>query len=119
MTAFPYNAVARFDVDSYFTRSPLPYLSLQLFNRPNPHFWRFGGYQKEVRNESEYVKSDEVIKRWDSINGKRAKIITKKWMKEAERIIEPKENDVITVAKLYLLIKDLLKERRADAMTMA
>ncbi len=44
----------------------------------NPDFWRFGGYQKEVRNKSQIVRSDEVIKRWNSINEKRAKVIAKK-----------------------------------------
>jgi len=98
-----------------------------VLNDDYPHWKKWpirisGGLEavkKKFGIKVECVKSDEVIKRWNTINEKRAKLIAKRWMKEAERIIEPKENDVMAVAELYLAIKDLLKERRADAMTMA
>jgi len=69
--------------------------------------------------EMEYVKSNEVIRRWEEMEEERAKAIADGWMKHAAQIIEPHRDDVLAVARLYLVIKDLLKERRAQAMTMA
>jgi len=98
-----------------------------ILNNDYPHWKKWpirisGGLEaikKKFGIKIEYAKSDEVIKRWNNTSEKRAKIIAEKWIKEAKRIIEPKENDVIAVAKLYLVIKDLLKERQAQAITMA
>ena len=98
-----------------------------VLNADYPHWEKwplriFGGVEA-IKNrfgmKIEYVKSDEVIKRWKDMKEEKAKSIAEEWIKNAEKIIEPKEDDVIAVAKLYLLIKDLLKERQAQAMTMA
>jgi len=67
----------------------------------------------------EYIPSDEVIKRWQGIKEERSKIVVEKWIKEAEKIIEPQKNDVEVVARLYLVMKDLLSERNAQGLTMA
>lgn len=69
--------------------------------------------------EVSYVKSDEVVKRWESIDEKNAKIIAEEWMKGAKKIVEPEEDDFIAVARLYLVMKDILKEEDAQAITMA
>jgi L-fucose isomerase-like protein len=49
----------------------------------------------------------------------RVKPLVEKWMKDAEKIVEPEEKDLVSVAKLYLVMKDLLKEKNAQALTMA
>ena len=46
------------------------------------------------------------------------KPIVEKWTKEAEKIVEPDENDMISVAKLYLVMTELLKEKNAQAITI-
>ena len=48
----------------------------------------------------------------------RVKPLVENWVKEAEKIFEPEEKDLIAVAKLYLVMKDLLKENNAQAITM-
>jgi len=69
--------------------------------------------------EVEYVKSGEVIKRWENVDGENAKKVAEEWMKGAKRIVEPEENDLIAVARLYLTMKDFMEERDAQAITMA
>ena len=74
--------------------------------------------KKKFGIEVEYVKSDEVIKRWTDIGEKNAKIVAEEWLRRAEKIMEPKENDLVAVARLYLVMKDILKEKNAKAITM-
>ena len=67
----------------------------------------------------EYVNSGDVVKRWENVEERRAEKVAEEWMEDAEKIIEPRENDVRAVARLYLAMKDLLQERGAEAITMA
>ncbi|MEM3760100.1 MAG: hypothetical protein QXZ02_03195, partial [Candidatus Bathyarchaeia archaeon] len=67
----------------------------------------------------EYVESEEVIRRWQSIDERRVKPLVEKWVKEAEMVVEPEEKDLVSVAKLYLVMEDLMKEKDAQALTMA
>jgi len=67
--------------------------------------------------EVEEVSYKEFLEKWNSISLKRAKAIAKEWIAKAKAIIEPSENDVTYVARLYLAIKALLKERKAQALT--
>lgn len=53
------------------------------------------------------------------MDGERVKSLVEKWVREAEKVVEPEEKDLVNVAKLYLVMKDLLKEKNAQALTMA
>ena len=98
-----------------------------VLNVDYPHWERFisrvqGGREaikKKLGIEMEYMKSEDVIKRWENADEEHAKSLAKKWMKEAEKIVEPEESDIVSVAKLYIAMKDLLKEKNAQAITMA
>lgn len=97
-----------------------------ILNADYPHWERFlcrvHGGREAIREklgiELEYVKSEDVIRRWESLNEERVRPIVKKWVKEAEKIVEPEEKDVIAVAKLYIVMKELLSEKNAQAITM-
>jgi len=98
-----------------------------ILNADYPHWGRFlcrihGGSEaikQKLGIELEYVKSEEVIKRWENVSAERIRPLVENWMKEAERIVEPEEKDLVAVAKLYLVMKDLLEEKNAKAITMA
>jgi len=66
----------------------------------------------------EYAKSNEVINRCANIDEKDAKRLAEEWTKGAEKIVEPEESDLMAVAKLYLVMKDILKEKNTQAITM-
>ncbi|MEM3696210.1 MAG: hypothetical protein QXQ94_01725 [Candidatus Bathyarchaeia archaeon] len=98
-----------------------------ILNAEYPHWQRFlcrvHGGSKAIREKLgirlESVESEEVIRRWQNMDEKRVKPLVGKWVKEAERVVEPEEKDLVSVAKLYLVMKDLLKEKNAQALTMA
>lgn len=98
-----------------------------VLNSDYPHWENFlrripGGLdaiRQKLGMEVEYIKSTEVIRKWKDIEKRRAERVAEEWVKDAEKVIEPKEDDVIAVARLYLAIKDFLEERGAQAMTMA
>jgi len=97
-----------------------------ILNADYPHWERFisrvhGGREaikEKLGIELEYVKSEDVIKKWENVDEEYVKPIVEKWMKEAERVVEPEEKDVIAVAKLYTVMKELLAEKNAQAITM-
>lgn len=97
-----------------------------ILNANYPHWERFicrvhGGREaikEKLGIELEYVKSEDVIRRWENMDEERVKPLVENWVKEAEKIAEPEEKDLIAVAKLYLVMKDLLKENNAQAITM-
>jgi L-fucose isomerase-like protein len=119
------------DLNSYLTafsaKKKLAQTKILILNADYPHWGRFlcrvhgGGevIREKLGMEVEYVKSEEVIKRWENVSEERIKPLAEVWMKEAERIVEPEEKDVFAVAKLYLVMKDLLKGKNAKAITMA
>jgi len=41
-----------------------------------------------------------------------------KWIKEAKKVVEPTEEDILKAAKLHLALKSLMERRKADAITV-
>ena len=68
--------------------------------------------------EIEEVSYEEFLEKWNSISQRKAKALAKEWISKAEKIVEPTENDVSLVARLYLAMKAMLKERKANALTL-
>jgi len=97
-----------------------------VLNSDYPHWENWlcripGGFEtikEKLGMEVEYVKSTDVIERWENVEEQKAKTVAEKWSMGAEKVIEPKEDDLIAVARLYLLMKNLLEERDAQAITM-
>jgi L-fucose isomerase-like protein len=108
-------------------KKKLAQTKILILNADYPHWVSFlcrvhGGSEaikEKLGIELEYVKSEEVIKRWEDVSAERIRPLVKNWTKEAERIVEPEEKDLVAVARLYLVMKDLLEEKNAKAITMA
>jgi L-fucose isomerase-like protein len=119
------------DLNSYLgalsVKKKLGQTRILILNADYPHWERFlcrvhGGREaikEKLGIELEYVKSEDVIRKWENIDENRVKPIVEKWTREAEKIVEPEEKDLKAVAKLYLVMEDLLKEKNAHAITMA
>lgn len=124
-------AVDYSDIDSYLrllsVKKEIGHTKMLVLNADYPHWERFlcrvlGGLEaikERFGIDLEYVESEEVIGRWKSIEENRAMSVAEKWMKEAEKVVEPEKKDLLAVARLYLVMKDLLKEKGAQAITMA
>ena len=119
------------DINHYLralsTKKKLRQTKILILNSEYPHWERFlcrvhGGREairEKFGTELVYAKSDDVIRRWKNMDDERVKLIVGKWVKEAEKVIEPEEKDLMAVAKLYLVMKDLLEDENAHAITMA
>jgi L-fucose isomerase-like protein len=119
------------DLNDYLTalstRKKLSQTKILILNADYPHWERFlcrirGGQEtikKKLGIDLEYVKSDDVVKRWKNVDEKTASQLAEKWIKGAENIVGAEEKDAISVARLYIVMKDLLKEKKAQALTMA
>jgi hypothetical protein len=100
---------------------------LLVLNADYPHWERWlmrvpGGLntiKKMFGIEVKYVRSEEVVRRWQEVGEERVRGIVEEWMGNAEKIIEPSRSDVEKVARLYLVMKDLLSEKGAQGLTMA
>ncbi|MGB9717409.1 MAG: hypothetical protein ACPL4E_03065 [Thermoproteota archaeon] len=100
---------------------------LLVLNANYPHWGRFltrisGGLnmvKERLGIKVEYVRSEEVLKRWEEVGEERVREVVEKWMGQAEKIIEPSRSDVEKAARLYLVMKDLLSEKDAQGLTMA
>jgi len=100
---------------------------LLVLNADYPHWERWlmrvsGGLntiKERFGIEVEYVRSEEVVGRWWGIEEEKVKGVVEEWMGNAEKIIEPSRSDVEKVARLYLVMKDLLSEKGAQGLTMA
>jgi len=119
------------DLDDYLTalstRKKLSQTKILILNADYPHWERFlcriRGGQEAIKNRLgiglEYVRSDDVIERWKNVDERSASHLAKKWMREAENIVGAEEKDAISAARLYIVMRDLLKEKKAQALTMA
>jgi L-fucose isomerase-like protein len=119
------------DLNNYLgalsVKKKLGQTKILILNADYPHWERFicrvhGGREaikEKLGIELEYVKSEDVIRTWENMDENRVKPTVEKWTREAEKIVEPEEKDLIAVAKLYLVMEDLLKEKNAHAITMA
>jgi L-fucose isomerase-like protein len=119
------------DLNNYLTalatKKKLSQTKILILNADYPHWERFlcrirGGQEaikKKLGIDLEYVKSDDVIERWKNVDERSASQLAKEWIKGAENIVGAEEKDAISVAKLYMVMKDLLKEKKRQALTMA
>lgn len=64
------------------------------------------------------MKSEEVISYYNEIDVNKADKIKTRWIKEAMRVVEPSEDEILKSAKLYLAIKKAMSDKDANAVTV-
>ncbi len=64
------------------------------------------------------LKLPELQAACEKANHAEAEADARRWMREARRIVEPKREDVLKSSIMYLAMRDLLAEHRAQAITM-
>ncbi|MGC9004726.1 MAG: hypothetical protein ACP5KZ_08510 [bacterium] len=66
----------------------------------------------------EGVTSDEVNSIYRRVRLSSAEEWADKWIKEAEKVVEPTREDIVKAARLYIALKSLMNSRKADAVTV-
>jgi len=64
----------------------------------------------------EIIGKEEMLEKHSRTNGRE---IAREWMDKAEKVVEPTIEDVENVAKIYLTLKDFVKERDARAIAIS
>lgn len=64
------------------------------------------------------IKSEEINSYYREVAIGEAEKIKTKWVKEAVKVVEPSEDEILKSAKLFLAIKKAIDDKNADAFTV-
>jgi len=82
----------------------------------------FAEYADDVKNkfgtEIKRVELQQVLDAYNAVSDKQAEAETKRWMTEAEMVVEPSREDIFKSCKLALAFENLLNEEDATVMTV-
>ena len=82
----------------------------------------FVEYADDVKNkfgtEIKRVELQQVLDAYNAVSDKQAEAETKRWMTEAEMVVEPSREDIFKSCKLALAFENLLNEEDATVMTV-
>ncbi|MCD6562653.1 MAG: hypothetical protein J7K23_01900 [Thermoproteales archaeon] len=74
--------------------------------------------RKDYGLELIFYNSEIINKLYENVDDSEADRWKRKWMNEASRIVEVREEDIFKAAKLYIVLRDILKKENADAITV-
>lgn len=82
----------------------------------------FGDYADEMKDkfgtEIQRIELDRVIKVYNAVSDVDAQAETLRWIKEAEKVVEPSREDIHKSCKLALAFERLMDEEEATVMTV-
>ncbi len=82
----------------------------------------FDRYSKDIKNkfgtEIKQVELKRVQDAYDGISDREARLETERWIKEAEKVVEPPKREVFKSCKLALALERLLDEEDATVMAV-
>jgi L-fucose isomerase-like protein len=64
------------------------------------------------------MKSEEINSYYREVDVSEAEKIKTKWIREAVKVVEPSEDEILESAKLFLAIKKAMDDKNADAVTV-
>lgn len=64
------------------------------------------------------INSKELNSYYEKTDIKEAEKWKNKWIKEAVKVVEPTKEEILRSARMYLALKRIMKERKADAVTI-
>jgi len=79
-------------------------------------------YAKSIRDkfgtEIKTVQLDDLIERYKAADENAARKDAQRWIKEAENIVEPTEEEIHKASRMYIGLRAWLEEEQADAITI-
>jgi L-fucose isomerase-like protein len=67
------------------------------------------------RLNTQNINKEKFLEAYRNADRKKAESLAKKWMREAEKVLEPKFEDVVKSAMVYLAMKKVMEDMKADA----
>jgi hypothetical protein len=77
-----------------------------------------GAMKEKFGTEIISLKLPDLEKAYQAADKVLAQADADQWMKEAEKIVEPSKEDIVKASLMYVAMKDLLAQHRAQAITM-
>ncbi len=65
------------------------------------------------------ITSEELNSYYQKVDLEEAEKYKEKWIKEALKVVEPTEEEILKSARMYLAIRKAMQDKRADAVTVA
>ncbi len=86
---------------------------------PNDYVQSYARHLDEFGLTVEHVKLDKVLKKIPKANINEAQAVAQQWIKDALGVNpETNETEILEAAKLYLAIKSLMEEKKADGIAI-
>ena len=82
----------------------------------NPDFTRTAAEKLGV--ELIYMGSAEINAAYEKADKARAKEIAGRWIEAAEKVVEPKTEEIVDSARMYLALSSLMQQEQANAVTV-
>jgi len=81
-----------------------------------------GDYATSVKEkfgvEIQSINHQRLVEAYNETDEKEAEADAKEWMDNAEKIVEPSEQEIINSSRMYLGIKKVMEEEKANAITI-
>lgn len=82
----------------------------------------FGEYANKAKNkfgtEIQKIELDRILRAYEAVDDVDAQAETIRWIKEAEKVVEPSKEEIFKSCKLALAFERLLDEEEATALTV-
>jgi hypothetical protein len=76
------------------------------------------GIKDRFGTEIKFMPRARLIEAYNAVDAKLAEAEADRWMKEAEKIIEPTREDILKGSRLYFAMKKILEEEKAHLITI-
>ncbi|UCH62304.1 MAG: hypothetical protein JSU77_10915 [Fidelibacterota bacterium] len=76
------------------------------------------GIKNKFGTEIKQIDLKQVVDAYDSVSDRQARAEAERWIKGAEKVVEPSREDVIKSCKLALALENLLERENATVMTV-
>ena len=83
---------------------------------PEPKYGK--GIKDRFGTEIKYMPRQRLIQAYNAVDKKLAEAEAKRWMKEAEKIVEPTPEDILKGSRLYFAMRKILEEEKAHLITI-
>jgi len=83
---------------------------------PDPKY--VAAVKKRFGVEIKNIKYKQLAKAYKAADDAEVKADAKRWVAEAEKIVEPKQKDIEDASRMYIALRDLLLAEKAQAITI-
>ena len=85
---------------------------------PMSSCWDLGMIEREIGVEIKQIDTELLLEEFNKVEVEEGRKVFESWKKDIERINGPGEDEVMRVARLYVVLKKFIERENANAITM-